>query len=65
MESHRVVKSYADAKKVSPDEMVLLEVPGQYARAVYWLVNTLSNPEENEMGQLVKTLMAASNPAPQ
>ncbi len=64
MNSARVIKSYSEAKAPSPDEMVLLEVPGQHARAVYWLVNTLTNPDSNEAGQLVKQLMASASPAP-
>lgn len=65
MKSGKVIKSYADAKAVSPDEMVLLEVPGQHARAIYWLVHTLSNPDGSEAGQLVRQLINSTAEAPE
>ena len=65
MRELKVIESYAEAKAVPPEETVLLKVPGEHARAIYWLVHTLSSPDRSEVGQLVRQLMASTTGAPQ
>lgn len=64
-QQRRLVQNYQEAKKCSPDEIVLIEVPGKFARPVIWLVNMLNNPDKSEAGVLVRQLLSSKGAKPE
>lgn len=57
-----VVRTVEEARNLEPGQRVLVEVPGDAAPQLLWLTNMLNEPDDSEVGRVVKRLLAVGEP---